>query len=211
VPTILKMNSANALHPDDEEPTQAITASVDDALRLGCSAIGYTIYPGSGNQYDMIEDLRDLIAEAKSVGLAAVVWSYPRGGILSKEGETAIDIAAYAAHIACLAGAHVVKVKLPTDHLELGAARTVYESEDIPRATLAERVAHVVRACFEGRRIVVFSGGGKKGAEGLLDDARAIRDGGGNGSIIGRNSFQRPREEALALLGHLIDVYRGKA
>lgn len=210
IPTILKMNSANSLHPDTENPTQAVTASVDDALRLGCSAIGYTIYPGSGNQYHMIEDLRDLIAEAKSVGLATVVWSYPRGGFLSKDGETAVDIAAYAAHIACLAGAHIVKVKLPTDHLELEAAKKVYESEDIPRGTMAERVSHVVRACFEGRRVVVFSGGGKKGAEGLFDDARAIRDGGGNGSIIGRNTFQRPREEALDLLGRLIDIYQGK-
>ncbi len=210
IPLILKMNSANSLNGDKEGPTQAITASVDDALRLGCSAIGYTIYPGSDSAYDMIEDLRDLIAEAKAAGLAAVVWSYPRGGFLSKDGETAVDICAYAAHMACLAGAHVVKVKLPTDALELPEAKKVYEAEDIPRATMAERVSHVVQSCFAGRRLVVFSGGGKKGTEGLLDDARAIRDGGGNGSIIGRNSFQRPRDEALELLSQLIAVYQGK-
>lgn len=210
VPTILKVNSANSLHPAKENPSQAITAGVDDALRLGCSAIGYTIYPGSELSYDMLNDLRELIAEAKAVGLAAVVWSYPRGGFLSTKGETAVDICAYAAHMACLAGAHIVKVKLPTDALELPAAKTVYESEGIARATMAERVRHVVQACFDGRRIVVFSGGGKKGAEGLYEDARAIRDGGGNGSIIGRNSFQRPREEALDLLGRLIAIYQNK-
>lgn len=210
IPTILKVNSANSLAPGRDNPTQAIIAGVDDALRLGCSAIGYTLYPGSDLAYDMLEDLRDLIAEAKAAGLVTVVWSYPRGGFLSTQGETALDICAYAAHMACLAGAHVVKVKLPTEALELDAARKIYEAEDIPRATLTERVAHVVRACFEGRRIVVFSGGGKKGAEGLYADARAIRDGGGNGSIIGRNSFQRPREEALELLGRLIAVYQGK-
>ncbi|MGC2854831.1 class I fructose-bisphosphate aldolase [Novispirillum sp. DQ9] len=210
IPTILKVNSANSLAPGKDNPTQAITAGVGDALRLGCSAIGYTLYPGSELAYDMLDDLRELIAEAKAVGLATVVWSYPRGGFLSAKGETALDICAYAAHMACLAGAHVVKVKLPTDALELDAAKAVYEAEDIPRATLAERVAHVVRACFEGRRIVVFSGGGRKGAEGLYEDARAIRDGGGNGSIIGRNSFQRPRAEALELLGRLIAIYQGK-
>lgn len=210
IPTILKVNSANSLAPGKDNPTQAITAGVDDALRLGCSAIGYTIYPGSDLAYDMLDDLRELIAEAKAVGLATVVWSYPRGGFLSTQGETALDICAYAAHMACLAGAHVVKVKLPTEALELDAAKKVYEAEDIPRGTMAERVAHVVRACFEGRRIVVFSGGGKKGVEGLYEDARAIRDGGGNGSIIGRNSFQRPRAEALDLLGRLIAIYQGK-
>lgn len=210
VPTILKVNSANALHPDTDNPTQAVTAGVGDALRLGCSAIGYTIYPGSGKQYAMLEDLRDLIAEAKAVGLPTVVWSYPRGGHLSKKGETALDIAAYAAHMACLAGAQVVKVKLPTDHLDLEAAKEVYDQQAVPRDTLTDRVAHVVRACFEGRRLVVFSGGGRKGADGLFEDARAIRDGGGNGSIIGRNTFQRPRAEALAMLDRLIRVYQGK-
>ncbi len=211
IPTILKMNSANSLHPDKDNPTQAVTASVDDALRLGCAAIGYTIYPGSAQFYDMLESLRDLIAEAKACGLPTVVWSYPRGGFLTTAGETALDVDAYAAHMACLAGAHVVKVKLPTAHLEQADAKTVYDSQKIPSGTMAERVAHIVQACFNGRRLVVFSGGGKKGDEGILDDARAIRDGGGNGSIIGRNSFQRSREDALALLGAIIEVYRDKA
>ncbi|MBK1664380.1 fructose-bisphosphate aldolase [Rhodospirillum rubrum] len=210
IPTILKVNSANALTVDKQAPTQALTASVADALRLGCSAIGYTLYPGSDNAYDMIETLRELVIEAKEVGLAVVVWSYPRGGTLSKDGETALDICAYAAHIACLAGAHIVKVKLPTEALELPEAMAVYQSEGIVRDTLAQRVAHIVQSCFAGRRLVVFSGGGHKGVSGLLDDARAIRDGGGNGSIIGRNTFQRPRDEALSLLADLIDIYKAK-
>jgi len=210
IPTILKVNSANSLDTDKKNPSQAVTGSVDDALRLGCNAIGYTIYPGSGAAYDMLETLRELIEEAKEVGLPTVVWSYPRGGALSKEGETAFDVDAYAAHIACLMGAHIVKVKLPTDHLEQAEAKKIYESEGVPRGTLAERVAHVVKACFDGRRLVVFSGGGKKGDEGLFEDARAIRDGGGTGSIIGRNSFQRPREEAIDLLGRIVDIYLGQ-
>ncbi|WP_404378567.1 class I fructose-bisphosphate aldolase [Caenispirillum salinarum] len=211
LPLILKMNSANSLHPADEEPTQAITASVDDALRIGANAIGYTLYPGSAYFYDMLEELRELIREAKSVGLPAVVWSYPRGGDISKDGETAMDVDAYAAHMACLAGAHIVKVKLPTDHLEQDAAKKVYESENVPIGTMSDRVAHIVQACFNGRRLVVFSGGGKKGDEGIFDDARAIRDGGGNGSIIGRNSFQRDKDDAVKLLGTIMDIYKDKA
>jgi len=208
IPTILKVNSANSLARDTQGATQALTGSVDDALRLGCSAIGFTLYPGSDSAYEMIEDLRDLAAEAKARGLAVVVWSYPRGGDLSERGETAIDIIAYGAHMAALLGAHIIKVKLPTASLELDAARKVYQSTGVPIATLRERVAHVVQSCFNGRRIVIFSGGAKTDDdEALFDDIRAIRDGGGFGSIIGRNTFQRPRDKALALLSRIIDIY----
>ncbi|MBL8629884.1 MAG: class I fructose-bisphosphate aldolase [Rhodospirillaceae bacterium] len=210
IPTILKVNSANSLSVEKDAPTQAITGSVKDALRLGCSAIGYTIYPGSNAAYDMMNDLRELTAEAKAAGLAVVVWSYPRGKGVTKDGETGFDIVAYAAHMVALLGAHIIKVKLPTDHLDLPEAKKVYESANIPRSTLTERVRHVVQSCFGGRRIVVFSGGGKKGEDSLFEEAKAIRDGGGNGSIIGRNSFQRPNDEAHALLGKLIDIYKGK-
>jgi class I fructose-bisphosphate aldolase len=208
VPTILKVNSANSL---SRLKDQAVTASVDDALRLGCSAIGFTIYPASDDQFEMVEELRELALEAKSCGLAVVVWSYPRGGDLTKEGETAIDICAYAAHLAALLGAHIIKVKAPTDALYLDAAKKVYEAQNIDRATLAARIAHVVQSCFAGKRLVVFSGGEAKDLEGLYNEVRAIRDGGGTGSIIGRNSFQRPRQEALAMLDTVIKIYQGKA
>ncbi len=210
IPLILKVNSANSLSREKDAPDQAITASVGEALRLGASAIGFTIYPGSDAAYGMIEEIRDMAEEAKAVGLAVVVWSYPRGGDLSKEGETAIDICAYAAHMAALAGAHIIKVKLPSDHLELDAAAKVYREENIDISTQAARVRHVMQSAFNGRRIVVFSGGAKKGAGSVYDDARAIRDGGGNGSIIGRNTFQRPKEEALAMLDTLVRIYKGQ-
>ena len=210
VPLILKMNSSNSLSRGGEAPDQAVTASVDDALRLGCSAIGFTIYPGSDMAFDQMEELRELILEAKSVGLAAVVWSYPRGGSLSKDGETAIDVAAYAAHMAALLGAHIIKVKLSTDKMEQGEAKKVYDKHPVDVSTQAARVKHVVQSCFNGRRLVVFSGGAAKGEDSVYDDARAIRDGGGNGSIIGRNTFQRPREEALAMLDRLVRIYKGQ-
>jgi class I fructose-bisphosphate aldolase len=209
IPLILKVNSSNSLSAAKSAPSQAVTGSVRDALRLGCSAIGFTIYPGSDAQFEMMEQIRELAEEAKEVGLAVVIWSYPRGGNLSKSGETAIDICAYAAHMAALLGAHIIKVKPPTEALELDAAKKVYEAQKIDISTQTARYRNVVQACFAGRRIVVFSGGEAKDSASILADARAIRDGGGNGSIIGRNSFQRPRAEALKLLGDIIGVYLG--
>lgn len=208
IPLILKLNNNEALY-SDEDPISVQTGSVGDALRLGCVGIGYTIYPGSAQAGRMYEQLRALTEEAKASGLAAVVWSYPRGAQLSKQGETAIDVAAYAAQIAAQLGADVIKVKLPSEHIEQNAARKVYEKENIPIGSLADRVRHVVHSAFNGRRIVIFSGGGKISDEALLDQTRAIRDGGGFGSIIGRNTFQRPREEALKLLRTIMDIYKG--
>lgn len=212
IPLILKMNSANSLARDKEGATQALTAAVDDALRLGCSAIGFTIYPGSDEAFAMFEDLRELAAEAKAKGLAVVVWSYPRGGALSSAGETAIDVVAYGAHMACLLGAQVVKVKLPSSHIEQAEARKAYDKAGIDTSSLAKRVAHVVQSCFNGRRIVIFSGGAAKDdLAALYDEIRAIRDGGGFGSIIGRNSFQRPHDEAVTMLSTIMDILAGKA
>jgi fructose-bisphosphate aldolase, class I len=210
IPLILKVNSSNSLSRAKEAPSQAITASVDDAIRLGCAAIGYTIYPGSDEAFDMMEDLRELIAEAKSKGIASVVWSYPRGGGLSKDGELAIDVGAYAAHMAALVGAHVIKVKLPTNFLEQPEAKKVYEKEGIDISTQAARVKHVMQATFNGKRIVVFSGGAMKGEDAVYQDAQDIYDGGGNGQIIGRNTFQRPREQALEMLDKIVNIFLGK-
>jgi class I fructose-bisphosphate aldolase len=210
IPTILKVNSSNSLAREKDAPHQAVTSSVKDALRLGCSAIGFTIYPGSDAIFDMMEEIKEMAAEAKAHGLAVVIWSYARGGNLSKEGETAVDIIAYAAHMAALLGAHIIKVKCPTDYLELAEAKKVYIEKKIPIATLKERIAHIKQCTFDSKRILVFSGGAAKSTEALYDEVRAIRDGGGNGSIIGRNSFQRPRDEALAMLKDLTDIYLNK-
>lgn len=208
IPTIMKVNSSNSLAQGGTAPSQAITGSVSEALRLGCSAIGFTIYPGSDAAFDMMGQFQDMAAEAKALGLAVVLWSYPRGGSLSKSGETALDVGAYAAHMAALLGAHIIKVKPPTDALEQDEAAKVYEKVELPRADLSDRIRHIVQSCFNGRRIVVFSGGASTDRDGLLNEIRALRDGGANGSIIGRNTFQRPREEALALLGDIINIYK---
>ena len=209
IPLILKVNDHDVLI-DDPDPTQALTGSVQDALRLGCVGIGFTIYPGSAQRFDMYGQIRAYAEEAKRNGLAVIIWSYPRGSGLSKAGETAIDVTGYAAHIAAQLGAHVIKVKLPTDHIEQEAAQKVYQEAAVPIKTQAERVRHVVQCTFNGRRIVIFSGGAAEKDQVLLDGIRAIHEGGGFGSIIGRNSFQRPKPEALKLLGQVIDIYQSE-
>lgn len=209
VPLILKMNSANSLAGPTQQD-QAVTASVDDALRLGCVGVGFTIYPGSDACYAQMEELRDITREAKAKGLCVVVWSYPRGGRVSKQGETALDIVAYAAHMAALMGATIIKVKPPSKGVDLEAAKATYEKAKVPDATLADRVRHVMQCCFNGKRIVVFSGGEAKDNAGILDDVRQIAAGGGNGSIMGRNSFQRSKADALQLLDSVVKIYLGK-
>ena len=210
IPLIMKVNSSNSLSNEKLAPSQAITGSISEAIRLGCSAIGFTIYPGSEMALDMISEIQELAVEAKDAGLAVVVWSYPRGGNISKEGETAIDIVSYAAHMAALVGAHIIKVKPPTSHIEQQEAKKVYISENIPIATLNERIKHVVQSCFNGKRLIVFSGGSSKNKESLLEEIKNLYLGGASGSIIGRNSFQRPYNEALDLLNQIVNIYRGK-
>jgi class I fructose-bisphosphate aldolase len=210
IPLIMKVNSSNSLSREKYSPSQAITGSVSDAIKLGCTAIGFTIYPGSDAALDMISDIQEMALEAKSAGLAVVVWSYPRGGDISKEGETAIDIVAYAAHMAALVGAHIIKVKPPTSHIELQEAKKVYIDENILIDTLGNRIKHVVKSCFQGRRLVVFSGGNSKDKGSFLSEIRGLYQGGASGSIIGRNSFQRPYNEALDLLNEVTDIYKGK-
>lgn len=209
LPLILKLNNHDTLL-DEKDPLPAQTANVQDALRLGCAAVGYTIYPGSSHCQEMYQQLREIAQEAKNFGLAVVVWSYPRGSGLSKEGETAVDVVSYAVQIAAQLGAHIIKVKLPTDHIEKPAAKKVYETYQIPIKTLAERVRHVVQSAFDGRRIVIFSGGTKEEDEVFFNEVRAIREGGGFGSIIGRNSFQRPKPKALEFLAMVMKIYIGE-
>ena len=210
IPLIMKVNSSNSLSREKGAPTQAITGSVSEAIRLGCSAVGFTIYPGSDAALDMITEIQEIALEAKDAGLAVVVWSYPRGGDISKEGETAIDIVSYAAHMAALVGAHIIKVKPPTSFIELSEAKKVYMSENIPIDTLTDRIKHVVQSCFNGRRLVVFSGGNSRDNDSLLKEVKELYLGGASGSIIGRNSFQRPYDQALNLLNQITNIYRGK-
>lgn len=208
IPLILKLNNSDSLW-GTKAPASAMTGSIDDALRLGCAGIGFTIYPGSAMRKETYEEIRQLSEEAKRKGLVVVVWSYARGDQLSKDGETAIDVIAYSAHIAAQLGAHFIKVKPPTAHIEQDAAKKVYESEQIKVATMSDRIRHVVKSCFNGRRVVIFSGGEAKSTPDLLNEIREIAKGGGFGSIMGRNAFQRPKAESIKLLHDTMDIYKG--
>jgi fructose-bisphosphate aldolase, class I len=206
IPLILKLNNSDSL--SDTEPCSAITGSIDDALRLGCVAIGYTIYPGSRLRNTMYQDLRALTFEAKAKGLAVIVWAYPRGTGMSKEGETAIDVVSYAAHLSAQLGAHIIKIKPPTPFIEQPEAKKAFEKAGIPTATLADRVRYCVKSAFDGKRIVIFSGGAAKGTDEVVAEVKEINAGGGFGSILGRNAFQRSRADGIDLLKRVIAVYK---
>jgi class I fructose-bisphosphate aldolase len=206
IPTILKLNNSDTL--GKLEPLSAVTGSVKDALRLGCSAIGFTIYPGSAMRNEMYQEIREIILEAKEAGLPTIMWAYPRGTGMAKEGEQAADVTAYAAQISAQLGAHIIKVKPPKDVVYGEEAKKVFEKYNIPTKTLADRVRHVVQSAFNGKRIVIFSGGETKDDAGVLEDVKQIAAGGGFGSIMGRNAFQRPRDQGLKLLADVMTVFK---
>lgn len=209
IPLILKINNSDSLYSDKDGPISALTSYVDDALRLGCAAIGFTIYPGSENRKNMYEEIAEASKAAKSAGLPTVIWSYPRGKDISKEGETAVDVVAYAAQIAAQLGAHIIKVKPPTAHIEQADAKKVFEKNNIRIESLADRTRHVVESSFNGKRIVIFSGGAAKSTEEIMEEVKGLAQGGAFGSIMGRNAFQRPKAEAIKLLQGVMDTFAG--
>ena len=210
IPLILKINNSDTLY-SNKSPISAVTSCVDDALRLGCVGIGFTIYPGSQMRKDMYEEFQAAAHAAKKAGLVVVLWSYPRGEQLSKEGETAIDVISYGAHVAAQLGAHIIKVKPPTAHIEQESARKVYQAQGIKVTQMSDRARHVVQSCFNGKRIVIFSGGEAKGTSELLQEVKDLAQGGAFGSIMGRNAFQRPKAEAITLLHQVQDAFAGKS
>ncbi|MEK6628285.1 MAG: class I fructose-bisphosphate aldolase [Bdellovibrionota bacterium] len=209
IPLILKINNSDVLF-GSKNPISALTSSVDDALRLGCTGIGFTIYPGSAQRKQMYEEIAEASRQAKKAGLAVVIWAYARGEQVSKEGETAIDVIAYSAHIAAQLGANIIKVKPPTAHIEQAEAKKVYEAQGIKVTTMAQRIDHVVKSCFNGKRVVIFSGGEAKGTPELLEEVKQLAMGGAFGSIMGRNAFQRPKKESLELLHNVMEAFAGK-
>lgn len=208
IPLILKVNNSESLW-STKAPCSSVTSSIQDALELGCLGIGYTIYPGSAERKSFYEDLRELTQEAKAAGLAVIVWAYPRGENISKEGETAVDVVSYSAHIAAQMGAHIIKVKPPTKFLEVPLAKKEYEKNNIPNTTLADQTRHVIQSAFNGKRIVIFSGGEAKDDPTILEETRQLALGGSFGAIVGRNAFQRPWKESLKLLHSIQEIYKG--
>ena len=209
LPLILKLNNRENL-ASDSDPLQAVTGSVEAALRLGCAAIGYTVYPGSSRRVQMYEKRQALAEEAKRHGLVVVAWSYPRGSDLSKEGETALDVSAYAAQIAAQLGAHIIKVKPPDDFVEQDEASRAYEKGGHahvdpgrarrPRGPVRLRRPpghHLLRGTRQGHR---------RGAGGDPRHPRRRR----LRLHCRPHAFQREREEALELLDQVIAIYQDR-
>jgi class I fructose-bisphosphate aldolase len=155
---------------EEEDPNQALTASVQDALRLACCAVGFTIHPGSAHQLEMYGQLRAHAEEAKRNGLAVVIWSYPRGSGLSRDGESGIDVVGYAVQIAARHGAHIIKVKLPMAHIgdfcHWRRYATPSRSRVVERRRATQMFCYSVRkqvaamiAALDGVDLVVFTGG----------------------------------------------------
>jgi class I fructose-bisphosphate aldolase len=208
IPCVLKLNGRDLLHKDPD-PMMAQFATVEDAQRLGCTAVGFGIYPGTNKRRILYEQLREVVRQAKSVGLPVICWSYPRGASIPKEAETAADITAYAAHLAAQMGAHILYLKLPTERVEHEDTRMLYEKHGVKLGTLEDRIRHVLQGAFQSRRIVLFSGGPRGDIDIILNEAIAIRNAGAAGQMIGRNAFQRSREAALDLFEQLTRIYQG--
>lgn len=206
IPLILKVNSSDSLYKSSEAPIPAITSSVESALQLGCAAVGFTIYPGSEERKKMYEEVARLSGQARKHGLVVIIWSYPRGKGVSKQGETALDVVAYSAHIAAQIGAHIIKVKPPSDYIENEQAKELLKEKNI--ATLSDRVRYVIQSAFNGKRIVIFSGGPAKEKGMFVEEIKELARGGAFGSIVGRNAFKRPYDEAVRLLKEVMEIYK---
>ncbi len=208
IPLILKINNSDSLYKDSSAPIPALTSSVESALQLGCSAVGFTIYPGSEKRKQMYEEIARVSEYARKYGLAVVIWSYPRGKGVSKKGETALDMVAYSAHIAAQLGAHIIKVKPPSYYIENEEVKHLFQEQNIEMDTLSNRVRYVVQSAFNGRRIVIFSGGPAKEISVFMRESKELAAGGSFGSIIGRNAFKRPFNSAVDLLREVMDIYK---
>ncbi len=194
VPLILKLNGKTNI-PSDTHSFSALTSTVEDAVRLGADAVGYTVYVGSPAQDRDFAQLTQVRADADKFGMPLIVWAYPRGEAIAKKGGRdslyAID---YAARVALELGADVVKVNYPVASEKDKEAPPPYNTLNL---SAEEAFSKVVQSA--GRALVLVSGGEKIGDAELLAKVRASMDAGATGIIFGRNLWQRPFEEALAI------------
>ena len=181
VPLILKLNNSDTLAKIDQ-PCSAMTGSVEDALRLGACAIGYTIYPGSGHRNTMYQDLRELTLEAKTKGLVVVALVVPTRRRPVEGRRDRPSTSPPTRRISRRSWAPTsIKVKPPTAHIEQAEAKKVFEKSAIPTKTLADRVRHGVQSAFNGKRILIFSGGEARDTASLLADVKELAAGGAFG------------------------------
>jgi class I fructose-bisphosphate aldolase len=200
VPLVLKLNGKTAIPPADHALSPCM-ASVEDAVRLGADAIGYTLYVGSPAQTEDFIQLGRIREEADRYAMPVIVWSYPRGSAVeAKGGQETLYAIEYAARVANELGADVVKLNLPKcdeGRLKTPKEYAAIEWDNHSDADVTRITQRVVAAA--GRALVLFSGGSKLGDEDLLAKAHACMAGGATGLIFGRNLWQREWPEALAM------------
>lgn len=196
VPLILKLNGKTEIPPDDE-PLSPLNATVEDAVRLGADAVGYTLYVGSPRQTDDFAQFRQVRRDAERFGVPVVVWTYPRGSAVARAGgKTSFYAVDYAARVAAELGADVIKVTYPDPESRTGVRREY----DRPFA-IEEALAAITRSA--GRSLVVMSGGDKAEDKAVLERARLGLEAGWTGVIIGRNVWQREHDAGLRFVNSL--------
>ncbi|MEB3246103.1 MAG: hypothetical protein VKJ06_08985 [Vampirovibrionales bacterium] len=204
LPLILKINGKTNV-PSGSLPLSTLTSTVEDAVRIGADAIGYTLYVGSDRQDEDIAQFCEVRAEAERYGMPIIVWAYPRGESMVKKGGIdslyAID---YAARVACELGADVVKINYPEfDADKANLYPKPYNTLDLP---FEQRVRKVVESA--GRTLVIFSGGSKVTEQELISRVQIAMDQGATGLIFGRNMWQRPMDEALRISGEVSKILK---
>lgn len=211
VPLILKLNGRTEI-PPSTSPRSPLTSRVEDAVRLGADAVGYTLYVGSAQQEEDFETFSQVRLEADRAGMPVVVWAYPRGSYIdAKGGRDSLYAIDYAARVAAELGADVVKVNYPTT----GSDGMVGPTPDAPKPydstgwSLEEAVAKVVRSA--GRTLVIMSGGEQVDDALLLTRVEVSLAAGATGFIFGRNIWQRPHDQALSIVGQIKDRMAGYA
>lgn len=195
VPLIVKINGKTTV-PSDDEAFSPLTGTVEDAVRLGADAIGYTLYLGSPAQDRDIPQLGEVRREAERLAMPLIVWSYPRGkAVEEKGGRDSLYAVDYAARVAMEMGADVVKINLPKAHKENSKRPDKYAELEAERSEMTQRVVASAQRC-----LVLFSGGSYRDDDQFLSDVEMGMQAGATGLIAGRNMWQRPRAEAIPMI-----------
>jgi fructose-bisphosphate aldolase, class I len=193
VPLVLKLNGKTNI-PADDEAFSTLTGSVEDAVRLGADAIGYTLYVGSPAQDADIDQFSEVRRQAERFGMPIIIWAYPRGeAVKAKGGQDSPYMIEYAARVACEVGADVVKINYP--NVNAPSIANCPKPYNTMKMTAEEATRRAVEAA--GKTLVLFSGGGKVGDDEVVSNAKLAMDCGATGLIFGRNMWQRPMDEAL--------------